>query len=66
MPKQPVTTETKAGADAVPDQGDAEAIGIMDVLGKLGGNDARPEDPIAADEDGSAEAEDIETPKGMP
>lgn len=63
MPKQPVTIP---GTDEVADEGDADTIGIMDVLGKLGGKDARPEDPIAADENGSAEAEDIETPKGLP
>ncbi|MBN9435127.1 MAG: hypothetical protein J0I45_22060 [Bosea sp.] len=63
MPKQPVTIP---GTDEVADEGGADTIGIMDVLGKLGGNDARPEDPIAADENGSAEAEDIETPKGLP
>jgi len=61
MAKQPVTIP---GTDAVPDGGDADTIGIMDVLEKLGGGDARPEDPIA--EDGDAKAEDIETPKGMP
>ena len=61
MPKKPVTMP---GTDAVADEGDADTIGIMDVLGKLGGNDARPEDPIAEDVD--ADAEDIATPKGMP
>lgn len=61
MPKKPVTMP---GTDAVTDEGDADTIGIMDVLGRLGGNDARPEDPIAEDDD--TDAEDIETPKGMP
>jgi hypothetical protein len=61
MPKKPFTMP---GTDAVADEGDADTIGIMDVLGKLGGNDARPQDPIA--EDGHTEDLEIETPKGMP